>query len=90
MSSGEMSFREKCLIGRNVLGRNVLGRTVQGRNGFWGEMSYIPKFSILFNRVLDLTRNRFVVGTLKGILSLNVASILSFDLLRVKGRTETL
>ena len=41
MSSGEMSFREKCLIGRNVLGRNVLGRTVLGRNGFWGEMSCI-------------------------------------------------
>ena len=42
MSSGDMSFREKCLIGRNVLGRNVLGRTVLGRNGFWGEMSDIP------------------------------------------------
>ena len=53
MSSGEMSFwekchggetypREKCYTGRNVVGRNVAGRNVIGEKNLWGETSWNP------------------------------------------------
>ena len=77
MSSGEMSFREKCLIGRNVLGRNVLGRTVLGRNGFWGEMSYIH--SRYHPKKMALEMSYMIFGTVS-VLLMNINFEISLKL----------
>ena len=66
MSSGKMSFwekclrgeqypREKCYTGRNVVGRNVMGRNVIGEKNLWGETS-----RNLFYHILDKTNKNYL------------------------------
>ena len=80
MSSGEMSFwekchrgetcpREKCYTGRKVVGRNVAGRNVIGEKNLWGETSWNLLINVLVCRVQCMD------GLMMKILVMTVAKI---------------